>query len=206
MTSVPTAAMTAVGIVAGVVLALLLRRGNYRRPDEATRLRLHASWACVPVLGAVFACLTRHPGPLTAAAACFAVGGVWLAWVDLDVHRLPTGAVLATGVATLLALVGAAAAASSWTLLGGAVLGAAILGGFYRLLSLAGMGDGDVHLALVAGLVLGAHGLDALARGTLLTFALAAVIAAAALVRGRARHSHMAFGPAIIAGSLLAIC
>lgn len=193
----------ALGLVIGAGLAVLLGRASYRHElTQVPRLPLHARWLCAPILGIIFSLLARQPGPLTPAAACFAVGGCWLAWVDVDVHRLPTPAVLLTGAGTLLAVCGAAAAKSSWEPLVGAALGAVLLGCFYGLLSLAGLGDGDVHLGAVAGLLLGAHGLLEVAQATFVTFAVGAMVAVVALIGGRDRASRIAFGPAIIVGAL----
>ena len=80
------------------------------------------------------------------------------------------------------------------------------LGVIFLGLALAGsMGLGDVKLAAVTGLLLGWLGWPAVVLGTVSAFLLAAVVAVVLLVRGAPRTSHLAFGPAIIAGAAVAV-
>ena len=138
----------------------------------------------------------------------YLVGGVVLALVDLDVHRLPDRILLVWAAATLtvlgaeLVLADAGAGA-----LGRAAIGGVVSGLVYLVMALvASMGLGDVKLAALTGTVLGAHSWPSIYVGTLAAFAAAALIAGAILAtrRGR-RHDHLAFGPAIVAGALFAL-
>ncbi|MHC9042990.1 prepilin peptidase [Microbacterium saperdae] len=136
------------------------------------------------------------------------IGG-WLVVIDARTHRLPNRIVLPT-LAGLLVLVLLDAAGTGETHgLIRALLGALILGGFYavlRLLSPAGMGGGDVKLALVIGLVLGWHGWQALAVGAASAFVLGALYALALIALRRADGAtRIAFGPWMIAGAAVGI-
>ncbi|GAA0483602.1 A24 family peptidase [Streptomyces stramineus] len=168
----------------------------------------------------------RWPAAVTAlvcAALAAGVGarpelGVWLAAapvavllaaVDRSVRRLPDVLTLplAGGMAVLL---GAAAlipgAAGSWPR---ALLGGLALGGGYLLLFLihpAGMGFGDVKLAVGLGCALGWYGWPVLGWGALAGLLLGSLYGTALLVTRRAgRGTAMAFGPFMILGAWLGL-
>ncbi|MFV0134330.1 prepilin peptidase [Streptomyces sp. HMX87] len=135
--------------------------------------------------------------------------GVLLAVVDLRVARLPDPLTLPfAGVA--LALLGLAALvpghAGSWPT---ALLGALVLGAGYFVLWLvnpAGMGFGDVKLALGAGAVLGWYGWATVMLGTLAGFLLGALYGGALVVLRRAgRRTAIPFGPFLVAGAFLGV-
>ncbi|MER7802085.1 prepilin peptidase [Streptomyces parvulus] len=138
-----------------------------------------------------------------------APAGVLLAAVDLKVRRLPDPLTLPL-VGAALALLGLAALlpehAGEWTT---ALLGALALGAGYLLLFLinpAGMGFGDVKLALTAGAVLGWYGWPTLMLGTFAGFLLGAFYGGALLVARRAsRKTAIPFGPFLIAGAFLGV-
>ncbi|WP_435272678.1 prepilin peptidase [Streptomyces parvulus] len=138
-----------------------------------------------------------------------APAGVLLAAVDLKVRRLPDPLTLPLAGAAL-ALLGLAALlpehAGEWTT---ALLGALALGAGYLLLFLinpAGMGFGDVKLALTAGAVLGWYGWPTLMLGTFAGFLLGAFYGGALLVARRAsRKTAIPFGPFLIAGAFLGV-
>ncbi|MEU4147742.1 prepilin peptidase [Streptomyces parvulus] len=135
--------------------------------------------------------------------------GVLLAAVDLKVRRLPDPLTLPLAGAAL-ALLGLAALlpehAGEWTT---ALLGALALGAGYLVLFLinpAGMGFGDVKLALTAGAVLGWYGWPTLMLGTFAGFLLGAFYGGALLVARRAgRKTAIPFGPFLIAGAFLGV-
>jgi leader peptidase (prepilin peptidase)/N-methyltransferase len=133
---------------------------------------------------------------------------VALALIDLEVKRLPDRIVLpAYPVAgALLVLAGAnPGGAPDWPALVRAVAGAAILALAYALMWVAypkGMGLGDVKLAGVLGLYLGAAGWGALAIGAFAAFLLGGLFSAALMIAGRAgRRSKIPFGPWMLAGA-----
>lgn len=134
--------------------------------------------------------------------------GVALAYIDIDTHRLPDRLTLPS-YAVAAALLGVAAVTRhrpERMLL--ALLGMAVMYGFFFLLMVIkpnGMGFGDVKLSGVLGLYLGYLGLGILFVGAFLAFLLGGLAAVGALVRRRAtRHSTIAFGPALVAGALAA--
>ncbi|MCK2037206.1 A24 family peptidase [Microbacterium sp. SSW1-49] len=135
--------------------------------------------------------------------------GACLIVIDVRTHRLPNRIVLPTLAGLLLlVLLDAIGTGGTRTLLR-ALLGALILGGFYaalRLLSPAGMGGGDVKLAVVIGLLLGWHGWQALAVGAASAFVLGALYALVLIALRRADgKTRIAFGPWMIAGAVVGI-
>ncbi|GHE12169.1 prepilin peptidase [Streptomyces alanosinicus] len=135
--------------------------------------------------------------------------GVLLAVIDLQVRRLPDPLTLPLA-ATALALLGLAALlpehAGHWLT---AVYGALALGASYLVLFLinpAGMGFGDVKLAVGMGAVLGWYGWPTLLLGTFAGFLLGALYGGALVVVRRAgRKTAIAFGPFLIAGAFLGL-
>ncbi|MCW2695373.1 MAG: Peptidase prepilin type [Modestobacter sp.] len=134
--------------------------------------------------------------------------GVPLAAVDLREHRLPNRllAIGAAGGAALLLV--AAAVDGAWPALVRAGLAAlvafAVLLGM-ALLAPAGLGMGDVKLAGLLGLSLGWLGWPVLLLGLLLGFVAQALVGVVLLLTRRAgRRTELAFGPALLGGSLAA--
>lgn len=134
---------------------------------------------------------------------------VLLALVDRAVHRLPDPLTLPLAAAAC-ALLGAAAlapgAAGSWRL---ALLGGAALGGAYLVLHLvnpAGMGFGDVKLALSLGVALGWYGWGVWVTGAFLGLLYGALYGLALVLRGSAtRDQGFAFGPFMAAGAFTGV-
>ncbi|MGW2905948.1 prepilin peptidase [Streptomyces sp. NPDC001204] len=135
--------------------------------------------------------------------------GVLLAVVDFRVRRLPDALTLPLAGAAL-ALLGVAALvpghAGHWPT---ALYGALALGGGYFVLFLvnpAGMGFGDVKLALGAGAVLGWYGWPVVMLGTFAGFLFGALYGGALVVVRRAgRKTAIAFGPFLIAGAFTGV-
>ncbi|WP_369195888.1 prepilin peptidase [Streptomyces djakartensis] len=135
--------------------------------------------------------------------------GVLLTVVDFHVRRLPDPLTLPLAAAAL-ALLGVTALvpehAGEWTT---ALLGALALGGGYFVLFLinpAGMGFGDVKLALGAGAVLGWYGWPTVMLGTLAGFTLGALYGGALVLLRRAdRKTAIPFGPFLITGAFLGL-
>ena len=182
--------------------------GPYRLPGEMSRLQWGRVVWVVPALAVTYAVL-RPPATspqLLPAALVFTLTGVWVVWIDLDVHRIPT---------PLVGVAAPAVAAAAWA--GAGILrepsriwtslaAAAALMAFYFLLAWFGnLGLGDVRLAGVVGLLLGVHGWGAVWRGTFAAVVVGGVTGVVLLAAGRPRNADMAFGPAIVIGALLAV-
>ncbi|MFD9567829.1 prepilin peptidase [Streptomyces sp. NPDC059994] len=214
----------------GAALGWLVPRAAYRlsvHPGEPWRdvcPRGHAltRWLGRPVCqqsGAAWGAAT--------AAACAALAtatgprpelAVWLlllplagllAAVDARVHRLPD--VLTVPLAaTAAALLGAAALAphheGSW---GHALLGGLALGGAYFVLFLvnpAGLGFGDVKLAVGLGVVLGWYGWGILVTGAFAGFAAGGTYGLGLILARRAgRRAAIPFGPFMIGGAYVGL-
>ncbi|MFC7896366.1 prepilin peptidase [Streptomyces sp. NPDC057381] len=182
---------------------------NSRSIDNASYGPGTAALATVTAL--VCAALAAATGtrPEVAVWLLLAPVGVLLAAVDLRVRRLPDPLTLPLAGAALV-LLGLTALvpehAGEWTT---AVLGALALGGGYGVLFLinpAGMGFGDVKLALGAGAVLGWYGWPTLMLGTFAGFLLGALYGGALVVARRAgRKTAIPFGPFLIAGAFLGV-
>lgn len=198
------------GAAVGAGTGLLLRRGGYRRGEERDRPAPPAAAVAVAAAGlaAGWGLLAAAAGdPVTAGAGLlFSLAGLIAGWIDVDVHRIPN---LVTGPAALVLAGGLAAAAGlsgDWPRFGRALLaGVALLVGFAVLTVLSSFGAGDAKLAGVAGLVLGWAGWPTVIAGLLAGFLAAAVVAVALLAGGRSRHSHLAFGPPLTIGTVVAL-
>ncbi|MGW0464077.1 prepilin peptidase [Streptomyces sp. NPDC003027] len=149
------------------------------------------------------------PRPELVVWLLYAPFGVLLASVDVRVHRLPDGLTLPLAAATPSLLGGAALLpydAGSWS---HALLGALALGGAYLLLFLinpAGMGFGDVKLALSLGAALGWYGWGILFAGAFAGFLLGSLYGLGlVLARRGGRKAAIPFGPFMLGGALLGI-
>ena len=102
-----------------------------------------------------------------------------------------------------------AAFTGQWGSLGRALLGAVALGAVYSCCTWrrgARSGFGDVRLAVLLGLFLGWLGWAEVVWGALLPWLVNVPVVLVALLTGRAgRKSRLPFGPAMLAGALLAI-
>ena len=135
--------------------------------------------------------------------------GVLLAVVDLRVQRLPDPLTLPLAGAAL-GLLGVISFVpehnGEWLM---ALYGALALGGGYLVLFLinpAGMGFGDVKLALGIGAVLGWYGWPTVMLGTFAGFLLGALYGGALVVARKAgRKTAIPFGPFLITGAFLGV-
>lgn len=160
------------------------------------------------LVGAALAA-TTGPSPELGVWLLLAPLGVLLFRTDLTVKRLPDpltlpAAVLAAG------LLGAATLlpehAGSWTR--ALLAGAGLAGGYFLLflISPAGMGFGDVKLALSLGIVLGWYGWGVLFLGTFAGFLLAGLYGVALVATRRAtRRTAIPFGPFLLGGAFVGV-
>lgn len=211
-----------VGSIAGAVaipVALLLRRrlrtAAHRYDDELDTPARHHAWVVVvlPVIVLLVGrALAESHNALLALAYCVSLPVfAALAAIDLDVHRLPDALTLRLApVAVVIAAV-ASASTGDWFALLRAVLAGVALGAAYLVLLLvsrggAGLGLGDVKLALGIGTLLGWFSWSAVLSGTLIGFILGGLWAAGLLITRRAtRQTYIAFGPFMIGGTVLAL-
>ncbi|MEW9266677.1 prepilin peptidase [Kineococcus endophyticus] len=190
------------------VLSWLLLRGRCRD----CRTRINVRYPLVELLtGALFAAVAALVGPTWALPAYLylAAVAVALALIDLDVRRLPDVIVLPSYGVALALLAMASAGTGDWWAFLRALIGGASLFAFYVLIVVVkpgGMGLGDVKLAGVLGLYLAWWGWDALAVGAFLAFLIGGLVAIPLVLFGGAgRRSKMPFGPAMLAGALVAL-
>lgn len=206
MNTAPVIVGACTGMAAGAGLWWWLRSGNYRLEADEPRLRLGQSWMTLPATAAAGALAGLVGWSWLAAAWIYLVAGVALTWIDLDVHRLPDRVLRATASLLALALAVAGASTHDWSVLSGAALGSVAVGGMFLLLALVGsMGVGDVKLAAVTGLLLGALGWTSVITGVVAAYMVAAAAGLVLLARGAGKTAHLAFGPAIIAGAALSV-
>ncbi|MDC0773054.1 prepilin peptidase [Streptomyces sp. HD] len=157
---------------------------------------------------AVLAAVT-DPRPEVAVWLLAAPVAVLLALVDYRVHRLPDVLTLPLAAATLVLLCVVAAlpaAVGSWptALLGGLALGATYLVLF--LINPAGMGFGDVKLALSLGTALGWYGWPILLVGAFAGLLYGAMYGLGMVILRRAgRKSAIPLGPFMIGGAFTGV-
>jgi len=128
-----------------------------------------------------------------------------IAWIDIE-HRIIPNRITYPAVITFAAYVVVARAFDGGTDPVRALIGALLYAGVLFVVAIVsrGMGMGDVKLALVIGVVLGALGLRFVAvaaAGAVLFGGLGGIVA---LATGRDRKSAIPFGPYMAAGALVA--
>jgi leader peptidase (prepilin peptidase) / N-methyltransferase len=200
------AVSAAAGLVAGALWWRWLLPGGHRIPTDEPRLDLAVTWTVVPAAGVVGGLAGVLADLwLVTTAWVYLVGGVGLAWVDLDVHRIPDR-VLRWWVPALMVTLALAAVTTGWRTVGTAVTAAVATTVLFLILAIVGsLGLGDVKLAGATGLALGALGWPAVVTGVVAAFAVGGLAAVVMLFRGAGRGTRLAFGPAIVAGAAVAI-
>ncbi|MET9733265.1 A24 family peptidase [Streptomyces sp. NPDC006458] len=131
-------------------------------------------------------------------AAC----GVALALIDVAVQRLPDVLTLPACGGTLLLLTAAQLAGEPGSLGRAAAAAAVLTAGFLLIAFTGAMWLGDVKLAPALGALLGWSSWTALFWGAAAGFVVGAVSEAARMAVGRARRTHVAFGPYMVIGAL----
>lgn len=209
-----------VGVVAGavatpigVLLRKRLRTELHRHPDESGTPTRHHGWVLIalPVVALLVGhALAGNHGTGVGFAYCLCLPVLAaLAAIDLDVHRLPDRLTFPLAPLALLITAAASLFTGDWFPLLRAVIAGPVLAAAYLLLLLisrggAGLGLGDVKLAVGLGVLLGWFSWSAVLSGTLTGFVLGGLWAAVLLVTRRAtRHSYIAFGPFMIIGTVL---
>ncbi|AJT40409.1 prepilin peptidase [Psychromicrobium lacuslunae] len=147
---------------------------------------------------------------LTALACAYLlVIAVWLSIIDLRSHLLPNRIVypsiaVALGLLGCSALLAADAGTALRVLLGGVVLGLGYL--LLRAIYPAGMGLGDVKLAVLLGCYLGYLSWLHLLYASILSFMLGGLVGVGLLLsRKGTLKTALPFGPLMFAGTILAL-
>lgn len=208
----PVVIAAVLGGVVGLWCVRWLRSRAYRYEDELDLPTRWVGWvlpACV-VLPALLVVARPQDPVLVVIQALAAIALVVLGAIDIDVFRLPDTITYPLAGGLVVALLGAALVeedVDSWVR---ALLAGLALGGFYLVLVLigggAGMGLGDAKLAPSLGMLLGFLSWPHVLLGTLVAFLLASIAAVYLVVfTGAGRKSHLAFGPYLVAGTLLVL-
>ena len=195
---------------AGLAIGWLQRRHlntlRYRQPGEHELAtpgpRRWVLWISTAVCASLAARGLLDPSriPVLIPTLPLALTGPWLAAADLDVMRLPNRVTAPAAVLTGATVVGVAATPNSWTGAMTAGIAALIIGGPFAALALlnagGGLGGGDVKLAAIIALALGAHNLItpvfAITIGS---------IGAIVWVKATRRQGPFPYGPALLAGA-----
>ncbi len=139
----------------------------------------------------------------------FACVSIVIAFIDLDHHLILNVVLLPTLIATVLLLVVASFGIGEWNRLGRGALCALILFVFYFVLSLiwkGGMGDGDIKLAFILGLLLGWLGWPQFIIGSFAAFFIGGAISLVLLASKKVDlHGGIPFGPSMLLGAWLGI-
>ncbi len=160
---------------------------------------------------ALFVAITARFGASLALPAYLYLAGiaVALAVIDFDVHRLPNAIVLPSYLVAAALLVPPVLVHGDWSAALRGLIAMAVLWSFYFALAFVhpgGMGFGDVKLAGLLGLYLGWLSWSSVLVGTFTGFLLGGLVGVALLVTRKAtRRSAIPFGPAMLAGALLAV-
>jgi leader peptidase (prepilin peptidase)/N-methyltransferase len=203
-------AFAAAAVTLAVLVALWLRRRAYRRSDDIVYRELNPWW--LPVLAGVGVIVAapfyyQRPPLVLLTYLLALIWGLTLAFIDIEVRRLPDAIVLPAYPVVAALLTACSAITSDWTaLLRSAACAGAAVAGFLILALLSphgeGLGLGDVKLAGVLGGLLGWMGWLPAVLGLLTGFVLGGVAALLLLLFRRAdRRSQMSFGPAMILGA-----
>lgn len=198
--------------VLAVVGALWLRTRAYRYDDDEVQRTLNPWWLPVgAVVGAVLG-TPFYAGASVPVTVTFVVALVWavtLAFIDLEVRRLPDILTLPAYPVAGVLLTGCSAWSGDWESLARAAACAGLaVGAFFLLVLLSpggtGLGWGDVKLAGVLAGLLGWFSWTNALFGLLTGFVIGGVAAAVLLLARRVgRKSYLSFGPALILGAYL---
>ena len=206
--------LTAAAVAAGAGAVIGAALGRWRDDADDTLYRVLPRWwiGVAAAAGAALAVpfFARQPLLVSAVYLIALLWGLTLVHIDLRVRRLPDRLVLPAYPVTGVALLACSVVTGRWSALAVAAASAGVAVAVFTVLALlspgaGGLGLGDVKLAGVLAALLGWFDWRAAAIGLAAGFVLGGVAAAVLLISRRAdRHSHIAFGPAMVAGAYLA--
>ena len=134
--------------------------------------------------------------------------GMWLSLIDIDTHLLPRRIVYRT-IAVAMPLLVLSAFFDNTGSIAGMFIGGLGMWCILRVLEVVSRGDlggGDVGLGALLGLYLGWISYEAILVGLFTSFLVGGLFALVLLVTRKAnRHTHFAFGPFLIVGTLIAV-
>jgi leader peptidase (prepilin peptidase)/N-methyltransferase len=151
--------------------------------------------------------------PELPAVLAFIFGGVLLAVIDWNLHRLPTRIVYLTLAGVGVGLIFASLVEWDWVPLATAAAGGMLFANAFFLIwfltrkffGMVVLGFGDIRLAAVLGLLLGWYGLPYVLYGAIAGHLFAVVVAVATCIKKRKLHMRYSFGPTLIAGTLVVV-
>ena len=201
--------VASIAAVAGLVAGWALAPQAERYCDELTTAR---RWTVAGTTAAVFAAFGWRFGASAVLPAYLYLGaaGTLLAFIDLEVKRLPDRFTLTSYVVGPVLLAGAAPFADDGVQrLVYALIGMGVLWVIYFLqhfLLPQAIGRGDMKLSGVLGLYLGWLGADAWVTGVVAGAILGGIVAVAlVLARRSSWKSELPYGPFMLAGTLIGI-
>ena len=134
--------------------------------------------------------------------------GMWLSLIDIDTHLLPRRIVYRT-IAVAMPLLVLSAFFDDTGSIAGMFVGGIAMWCMLRVLEVLSRGDlggGDVGLGGLLGFYLGWLSYEAILVGLFASFLVGGFFAVALLISRKAnRHTHFAFGPFLIVGTLIAV-
>lgn len=208
----------ALGVVVGALGALAaashLARLPYRRPGETGRLPDPGPRTRTVLVGAgLLTCgslgALAHPAAALPAYWAFALICLPLAWVDLDVHRLPERLTLPAYPLLAVLLVVAALITSDWGALWRALLAAAAGYVVFFVVAFAApssFGLGDVTLTGLVALITGWTSWTYVGLGLLAGWTIGGLVALVLMAARRIRGSSaIPLGPCLCAGAWLVL-
>ena len=134
--------------------------------------------------------------------------GMWLSLIDIDTHLLPRRIVYRT-IAVAMPLLALSAFFDNTGSITGMFVGGLGMWCMLRVLEVLSRGDlggGDVGIGGLLGLYLGWISYEAILVGLFASFLVGGFFAVALLISRKAnRHTHFAFGPFLIVGTLIAV-
>ncbi|MDC5695938.1 prepilin peptidase [Intrasporangium calvum] len=211
------AALVVAGAAVGHLLGSRLATLGYRLDHETGPGPRLPVWAVATGLALLWGVLAWRFGPtahyaLAPAYLGLAAVGVALAWVDADVHRLPHGLTRPAYPMLVGQLALASLASGDWAAFRRAIIAGAVLWTLYFLLALlaallrSGFGLGDVTLAGLVGVATGYLSAWGPVIATYAAFLLSGAYGLGRIVLRRgSRKDHIAFGPWMLVGALVAL-
>lgn len=202
------------GVVAGAVLQARLVHLRYRLEDERSLPKRSTVWV-IPVTAALTVLLWAAvaPGHPPFVPSTYVISGwvmVALAFIDLDVHRLPDRIQLPSYPVLAVLLAVCSQLTGDWAaLLRAGICGAGLWLCYFLLIFVlppGSIGFGDVKLAGLLGMLLGWVAWVHVVVATMATFLIGGLVALALLVtRRKGRKDDFAYGPSMLVGAVVAI-